>query len=211
MKKIALMIIMCISFFSFAEDVKLEYHFSDGSIEVKTVNSNLDELYIYKTNTTKVLGLDQLKNLNTIIINRAHYLKDYSFLSDAKNLEVLVLIFAETNSFEFLTDLEQLKALIVQSSKINNYDIDLSNNNVMEYLELSNCNLLEPLNITGFPCSLSLINYAYNSISDFFPDSCNCYDLILSGNPIAEHIVNDHVITSSESSIIPDQYRRFLQ
>ncbi len=211
MKKISILLLLCLGSVVFSEDVVLEYYLDDGTIQYRTVDSSIEELRINKGKTTKVLGLEKLINLKTLVIDRAYRMSDYSFIEEAKNLEVLVLRFMEIDNYDFISPLHELKALIIQSSQIKNYKLNLSNNRELSYLEITNSKLQKMVEIENFPCHLGKINFAYNLISDVTSyEGHNC-DIFLIGNPIPEENFDSNIILETFYDLIPIEYQRFIQ
>ena len=110
--------ILCLLFFGtlslYAEKVSLKVNNSFQTIEVN------DELFLgYGNRVSEIKFENDVPNVSKIILEGTAFLKDYSFISSCKNLEVLVMNNITVDNFDFLLSCKQLKVLALDSIKCN--------------------------------------------------------------------------------------------
>ena len=142
MKKIFLVYLLSILSLSlYAEKVNLIY---DNSTEWVDVGDEF--LMSYGSKVTEIKFESENPDIRKIVLEGNAFLKDYSFIAECKNLQVLVINDASVKDFSFLENCRSLKIIAFDSVKFEKM-VDLRKLENLEYIAFTNCALSEFSNI----------------------------------------------------------------
>lgn len=122
-----------------------------------TENVNLEKIHIKSTGFEQIIGLQNLKNLKWLSLNKYYHPLDFSKFPELETLRFVDCNISEIN----LTSNFNLQDLWLQDNQITN--IDLTNNSNIWRLLLSN-NLLTSIDVSVLP-SLEFLSLSDNSLS----------------------------------------------
>lgn len=184
----------------------------DGSTETQSFNKSKKSIKFYKTYVSNIEGLEKFDEIEELVFSYTAFLNDFSFLEGLKNVKVLVFDTVSIANMDFVKSMESLEGLIIQGSKIDFELLEL-NNQMLEYIEITNSNIEEMPVIRNIPGSLKVINLAYNKILTLdanLIDQNSNVKFILSGNPV--HIDSENVVIDQNFyDIIPDKYLKYMK
>ena len=184
----------------------------DGSTEIKSFSKSDKNIKFYKTYISNIEGLEKFDEIDELIFSYTAFINDFSFLEGLKNVKILVLDTVSITNMDFLKGMENLEGLIIQGSKIDFDVLDLENT-MLEYIEITNSNIVEMPEIRNVPDSMKVFNFTYNKISRLdinFINQNNDVKFILSGNPIineSDNVVTDH----NFYDLIPVKYMKYIK
>ena len=190
-----------------AEEITITKITTNGT-EVLKVNPAITELHFYKDKTVSIKGLEQLPRLRKVTFMMTAFIKDYSFLSDNDNIEILAFDNCKVDDFKFVSKLPKLKILVINSSRVKNFSFDLTNNQKLEMLQLNNIRIGDSVDrvttvpeLYNVPRSLKYLDLSFNEITlicpEFIEATKSVMAIFLSGNSI------------EESSVKADKYGNF--
>jgi len=160
--------------------------FSRREERIEYVDQNLSMLKFLKCTITGIEGLEQLKSLDTIILDRVSSLDNLFFLSEILNLKRLFIEYITENiDWGFVEQLPNLQVLYVESYFQPTISINLINNKNLEYLGFSSGVLEAFPSIYNVPVSLKYINLEGNKISSL-PSSIDMLTQLLTVHIIWE-------------------------
>ena len=94
----------------------------------------------YGNKVSEIKFENDVPKVSKIILEGTAFLKDYSFISSCKNLEVLVMNDITIDNFDFLSSCKKVKILALDSVKCNQLP-NISEFNKLEYFAFTNSNL----------------------------------------------------------------------
>ncbi|MDR1317898.1 MAG: hypothetical protein LBK13_13610, partial [Spirochaetales bacterium] len=109
--------------------------------------------------------MDQLKQLQSIILDKTAFIEDYSFLRDAHGLRKLVIVgVASEIDLSFIKYLPDLEMMVIFGNIGSGIKLDLSYNVRLEYLAFCNGSLESFPEILNVPKTLRYLNLINNKI-----------------------------------------------
>ena len=186
--------------------------FREDSIDYEYVDRNITELEFFKCSLIGLEGLGQLKFLDTIVFDKCSDLRDFSFLAEVPQLRRL---FIENNTglnidWNFVKQLPNLEVLYVDSSRQPSINIDLKNNENLEYIGFTGGVLDTFPTLFNVPSSLKYLNLESNRITSL-PSNFDIYNHItvfLGINPFRKDATTPSNITTDFFSGISEQKYR---
>lgn len=189
--------------------IQLSITYKDGSKEEKAYDKYDKKILFYKTNINRIEGLNQFNQIEELIFRYTAFITDFSFLENLNNVKILVLDMVEIDDLSFLSTMKELQGIIIQNSRFEICPLKLGSK--LEYLEFSNCSLLEIPNLVDVPCSIKIINLAYNNINSIDTPAINGnIDYIMTGNPVKSNYPN-FITESNFYEKIPFDYRKYIK
>jgi len=183
-----------------AEEIAITKITTDG-IEVLNVNKAITELHFYKDKTVSIKGLEQLPQLRKVTFMMTAFIKDYSFLSDNANIEILAFDNCKVDDFKFILKLPKLKILVINSCRLKHFSFDFFNNQKLEMLQLNNIRIGDSVDrvtavpeLYNVPRYLKYLDLSFNDITlispEFIEATKDVMTIFMSGNRIEESSVN---------------------
>jgi Leucine-rich repeat (LRR) protein len=164
-----------INFSVFSQQVALTLETTKGN-ETQYVDAGITELSYVKNYITRIEGLDQLKQLQSIILDKTAFIEDYSFLRDAHGLRKLVIVgVASEIDLSFIKYLPDLEMIVIFGNIGKGVKLDLSYNSRLEYLAFCNGSLESFPEILNVPPTLRYLNLINNKIR-FLPANYRDYE-----------------------------------
>jgi len=214
-KKIIFSIIILILTVQYLNSIEITILFRDGTSKTEYYDEDIEKLTFTLNrgrNVQKITGLEQFNNLNELWFGMTSQIENYTFLTLLKKIETLVLQDLTINNIEFIYAMPALRRLILQSCKINK-KIDASKILLLEYFEFTNSSLTEfPIKISK-KGNISMINIAFNNISNIPIYKCTDISIIAINNPI-QNKNNRNIILGDENNyyaILPEKYRQYVR
>lgn len=180
------------------------------------VDDNITELTFFKQNIKTIDGLEKLKNLKILSLEKMVYMNgDYTFLKNLPSLEVLIMWNMTITDSGFLKELSGLKALILMGVKIKTDVLDLHTNTNLEYLAITNSQL-KTLPELMLPDHIEILNFRYNKLTEevIHKHRSSLFKtrwLLIEGNPAWKELYKLDIIPPENltNEIIPEKYSRF--
>ena len=205
MRKISIILILLysVSFYGCSEETITIIKKSKKGDDTIQVDKNTEKLHFYKEYTTDVIGLEKLTKLNKVTFMMTAFMKNYDFLADNPNIEVLSFDNCTIEDLGFIANLPSLRILVINSCKLPNVDLDLSNNKNLEFLRMNNIRIIgEKERISKLPklgnlgIFLKYLDLSFNEISfideDFIEKTKDVDVIFLAGNKIKEISENEN-------------------
>ena len=112
----------------------------DNTIQETTVDKDITEL-VFRigqfTTQNDIEGISKLKRLRKLNIQMGGNYSDYSFLTQLRELEILIMISCSIDNLNFLRNMDNLRILILSNSIIYKNEINLQNNKNLKYLDIT--------------------------------------------------------------------------
>lgn len=202
--------ILCLLFFGtlslYAEKVSLKVNNSFQTIEVN------DELFLgYGNRVSEIKFENKVSGVSKIILEGTAFLKDYSFISSCKNLEVLVMNNITVDNFDFLLSCKQLKVLALDSIKCNQLPY-INEFKKLEYFALTNSDLELCDSFINHGQKLKFINLSYNKISKLpklNSDDNSLY--FVTGNLVKPVEQKNYIFCDDISKNLPKEFMEYIR
>ena len=124
--------------------VTIEIIKNDGSKKTMEVDENKESLYLSLLDVKKIEGIDSLPNLKKLETYGDFSKENIEIWKEFEKIEILVIRGGNIYDFSFLKYLPNLVAVSILENSYSYYshingctEIDLSNNKMLEYLEIS--------------------------------------------------------------------------
>ena len=189
-----------------AEKVSLKINNSYQTMEVN------DVLFLgYGNKVSEIKFEGDVPKVSKIILEGTAFLKDYSFISSCKNLEVLVMNDITIDNFDFLLSCKKIKILALDSVKCNQLP-NISEFNKLEYFALTNSNLESCDTLVVHGQNLRFINLSYNKISKLpklKSDDNTIY--FIAENPIKTADQKNYIFDYDISKNLPKEFMEYIR
>lgn len=189
-----------------AEKVLLKNNNSWGSIEVDKVLS-----VGYGSKVSEIKFESENPKITEIILEGTAFIKDYSFIAECKELEVIVINDVPIENLDFLKSCKRLNVIAFDGVNLKKFP-DLSNFENLEYFAMTNCNLKEFSDVMNHGKKLSFVNLCHNRISKFPKPKLNDDALyFVLGNPATSSNFKNYIFDEDITKKLPERFVRYVR
>lgn len=203
------------------QTLELQFAAEDGTRTSITVAEGAEKLHLSKRwfldfgfrSITSIEGIERLTAVKTVILSVVPMFADFDWLARLPNLENLYIHTSSVRKTEFLEDIPTIRIVVItETMEMDPPDLDLKNNQRLEYLAFHFTNLDALPRLRNIPESFAHLDLEYNQIERIRAEQISeeikkIPFIFFAGNPIEPPLsALPNAVFTPAQEIIGDRY-----